>query len=74
MTYICSHFQISWASIGAEAAGAGNISAFRSLRTLRAFRPLRAVSRWQGMKVYSCTSSHQQILFVSSDLVQCCVT
>jgi voltage-gated sodium channel type II alpha len=32
-------------------AGAADISAFRSMRTLRALRPLRAVSRWEGMRV-----------------------
>lgn len=31
--------------------GAADIPAFRSMRTLRALRPLRAVSRWEGMKV-----------------------
>lgn len=34
-------------------AGAADIPAFRSMRTLRALRPLRAVSRWEGMKVSS---------------------
>lgn len=28
-----------------------NIGALKALRTFRAFRPLRAISRWQGMKV-----------------------
>ncbi len=32
-------------------AGATDIPAFRSMRTLRALRPLRAVSRWEGMRV-----------------------
>jgi voltage-gated sodium channel type II alpha len=32
-------------------AGAADIPAFRSMRTLRALRPLRAVSRWEGMRV-----------------------
>lgn len=32
-------------------AGADDIPAFRSMRTLRALRPLRAVSRWEGMRV-----------------------
>lgn len=31
--------------------GLGDIPAFRSMRTLRALRPLRAVSRWEGMRV-----------------------
>lgn len=35
-------------------AGAADIPAFRSMRTLRALRPLRAVSRWEGMRVSSC--------------------
>lgn len=34
-------------------AGAADIPAFRSMRTLRALRPLRAVSRWEGMRVSS---------------------
>ncbi|XP_074649873.1 sodium channel protein 1 brain-like isoform X1 [Tubulanus polymorphus] len=44
---------VSIASLIAEHAmpDGANISAFRALRTLRAFRPLRAVSRWQGMKI-----------------------
>lgn len=36
-------------------AGAADIPAFRSMRTLRALRPLRAVSRWEGMRVSSST-------------------
>lgn len=35
-------------------AGAADIPAFRSMRTLRALRPLRAVSRWEGMRVSKC--------------------
>lgn len=37
--------------MGAIWAGAADIPAFRSMRTLRALRPLRAVSRWEGMRV-----------------------
>lgn len=37
-------------------AGADDIPAFRSMRTLRALRPLRAVSRWEGMKVSKAPS------------------
>ena len=44
-------FQISMTSIAAESLGSSQISSFRALRTLRAFRPLRAISRWQGMRV-----------------------
>lgn len=44
--------QISLASLIADATGGEDISAFRSLRTLRAFRPLRAISRWQSMRVF----------------------
>ncbi|KAG6444901.1 hypothetical protein O3G_MSEX003637 [Manduca sexta] len=36
---------------GAAIAGVGDIPLFRSMRTLRALRPLRAVSRWEGMRV-----------------------
>lgn len=36
-------------------AGAADIPAFRSMRTLRALRPLRAVSRWEGMRVSKVT-------------------
>ncbi|XP_073830183.1 sodium voltage-gated channel paralytic isoform X20 [Musca autumnalis] len=32
-------------------SGLNDIAVFRSMRTLRALRPLRAVSRWEGMKV-----------------------
>ncbi|XP_065366011.1 sodium channel protein para isoform X2 [Calliphora vicina] len=32
-------------------SGLNDIPVFRSMRTLRALRPLRAVSRWEGMKV-----------------------
>ncbi|XP_065944600.1 sodium channel protein 1 brain isoform X9 [Magallana gigas] len=42
---------ISLASLIADATGGEDISAFRSLRTLRAFRPLRAISRWQSMRI-----------------------
>jgi len=37
----------------------GNMSAFRALRTLRALRPLKAVARWEGMRVsrYSIDST-----------------
>ena len=38
-------------NLAAIMAGAANIPAFRSMRTLRALRPLRAVSRWEGMRV-----------------------
>ncbi|XP_064620216.1 sodium channel protein 1 brain-like isoform X2 [Lineus longissimus] len=42
---------ISWTSLIVDLLGGANISAFRALRTLRAFRPLRAISRWQGMRI-----------------------
>ncbi|KAK2588266.1 hypothetical protein KPH14_004294 [Odynerus spinipes] len=42
---------LSLINLGAIWAGAADIPAFRSMRTLRALRPLRAVSRWEGMKV-----------------------
>ncbi|CRK91925.1 CLUMA_CG005540, isoform B [Clunio marinus] len=42
---------LSLINLGAIMAGAADIPAFRSMRTLRALRPLRAVSRWEGMRV-----------------------
>ncbi|XP_052827737.1 sodium channel protein para isoform X6 [Octopus bimaculoides] len=42
---------VSIIMLAAESIGMGNLSAFRSMRTLRALRPLRAVSRWEGMRV-----------------------
>ncbi|XP_076763442.1 sodium voltage-gated channel paralytic isoform X26 [Xylocopa sonorina] len=42
---------LSLINLGAIWAGAADIPAFRSMRTLRALRPLRAVSRWEGMRV-----------------------
>lgn len=42
---------MSLINLGAIWAGAADIPAFRSMRTLRALRPLRAVSRWEGMRV-----------------------
>ncbi|CAH0687848.1 unnamed protein product [Spodoptera exigua] len=42
---------LSLVNHGAVMAGADDIPAFRSMRTLRALRPLRAVSRWEGMRV-----------------------
>lgn len=39
--------------------GAADIPAFRSMRTLRALRPLRAVSRWEGMRVSSWSKSDE---------------
>lgn len=46
-------------------AGADDIPAFRSMRTLRALRPLRAVSRWEGMRV--STRTHHQAIGCSTD-------
>lgn len=43
--------KLSLINLGAIWAGAADIPAFRSMRTLRALRPLRAVSRWEGMRV-----------------------
>lgn len=40
-------------------SGASDIPAFRVMRTLRALRPLRAVSRWEGMRV-----SNRELKFV----------
>ncbi|KAK7074898.1 hypothetical protein SK128_008821 [Halocaridina rubra] len=42
---------VSLINLAAIWAGADDIPAFRSMRTLRALRPLRAVSRWEGMRV-----------------------
>ncbi|XP_072152220.1 sodium channel protein para isoform X7 [Bemisia tabaci] len=42
---------LSLINLAAVWAGAADIPAFRSMRTLRALRPLRAVSRWEGMRV-----------------------
>lgn len=47
--------------------GAADIPAFRSMRTLRALRPLRAVSRWEGMKVSKAAwnvPQNREMLFV----------
>lgn len=44
---------MSLINLAAIWAGADDIPAFRSMRTLRALRPLRAVSRWEGMRVSS---------------------
>lgn len=49
--------KLSLINLGAIWAGAADIPAFRSMRTLRALRPLRAVSRWEGMRV-STQESH----------------
>lgn len=46
-----SNIKLSLINLGAIWAGAADIPAFRSMRTLRALRPLRAVSRWEGMRV-----------------------
>lgn len=53
--------QLSLINLGAIWVGAADIPAFRSMRTLRALRPLRAVSRWEGMRVckQSTKQSHQ---------------
>lgn len=48
-------------------AGAADIPAFRSMRTLRALRPLRAVSRWEGMRVSTTTikdARNAKMLFI----------
>ncbi|KAH8245104.1 hypothetical protein KR032_004837 [Drosophila birchii] len=42
---------LSLINLAAVWSGADDVPAFRSMRTLRALRPLRAVSRWEGMKV-----------------------
>ncbi|XP_023707955.1 sodium channel protein para isoform X18 [Cryptotermes secundus] len=42
---------LSLINLTAVWTGAADIPAFRSMRTLRALRPLRAVSRWEGMRV-----------------------
>lgn len=48
---MCEKLKLSLINLGAIMAGAADIPAFRSMRTLRALRPLRAVSRWEGMRV-----------------------
>ncbi|ESN93132.1 hypothetical protein HELRODRAFT_89291, partial [Helobdella robusta] len=42
---------ISFVGTIAEKYVLNNMTAFRALRTFRALRPLKAVSRWEGMKV-----------------------
>ncbi|XP_025407714.1 sodium channel protein para-like isoform X2 [Sipha flava] len=42
---------LSLVNLAAIWFGFADIPAFRSMRTLRALRPLRAVSRWEGMRV-----------------------
>ncbi|KAK3595510.1 hypothetical protein CHS0354_021609 [Potamilus streckersoni] len=42
---------ISIVMLAAESLGMSDVGAFKALRTLRALRPLRAVSRWEGMRV-----------------------
>ena len=43
--------KVSCTNLVAGWAGAGNIPIFKTMRTLRAFRPLRALSRIQSMRV-----------------------
>lgn len=47
-------------------AGAADIPAFRSMRTLRALRPLRAVSRWEGMRVSNRNMMSKQLKVYST--------
>ncbi|XP_076069518.1 sodium voltage-gated channel paralytic isoform X2 [Oratosquilla oratoria] len=42
---------VSCINLAAKWAGAETIPAFKSMKTLRALRPLRAISRWEGMRV-----------------------
>ena len=42
---------VSLINFGASLLGAGNISIFKTMRTLRALRPLRAMAKLEGMKV-----------------------
>ncbi|KPU77459.1 uncharacterized protein Dana_GF26525 [Drosophila ananassae] len=49
--------RLSLINLAAVWSGADDVPAFRSMRTLRALRPLRAVSRWEGMKVSSAQHS-----------------
>ena len=43
---------VAMVSLIMNIAGTGsNMGAFKAMRTLRALRPLRAVSRWEGMKI-----------------------
>lgn len=51
--------QLSLINLAAIMVGAADIPAFRSMRTLRALRPLRAVSRWEGMRVSSLSKVRQ---------------
>ena len=37
------------------------MSAFRALRTLRALRPLKAVARWEGMRVLAVISTKTNV-------------
>ena len=53
--------QLSLINLGAIWAGAADIPAFRSMRTLRALRPLRAVSRWEGMRVSKIIAKNKTI-------------
>ena len=54
--------------------GDTDVSAFRTLRILRALRPLRAVSRWQNMKVrhftdQCCLKSQRQMFCLEITLI-----
>lgn len=68
-----TEIQLSLINLGAIWAGAADIPAFRSMRTLRALRPLRAVSRWEGMRVSTADRSircSEPCQFVCSASVQ----
>lgn len=51
-------------------AGMADIPAFRSMRTLRALRPLRAVSRWEGMKVSNMNHHFPKPMLLCNQSVQ----
>ena len=53
-------------------AGAADIPAFRSMRTLRALRPLRAVSRWEGMRVSNRNKMTKKTLFALAGRMRYC--
>ncbi|KMZ10172.1 uncharacterized protein Dsimw501_GD28663 [Drosophila simulans] len=62
---------LSLINLAAVWSGADDVPAFRSMRTLRALRPLRAVSRWEGMKVSSVHHSLSICLSLSLSLSLC---
>lgn len=65
--FICK--QVAVIDILGAYLGFADLSAFKILRVLRALRPLRAVSRWQNMKVCDTESSFFENRFIGSIII-----